>query len=378
MKVLLLKGHSRNDVLRVFVDRLSQAFLSIEAVAVDVINLPVFSSHKLNDVIELLSGYDAIISFNAIQADCSVEHNGQTDYLFNILKTKHICWMVDDIVYHLARLQAPNPNRITLCTSEQHIQTANALGLDGVWLQRLAAGDLCTEIKPHAARQYDVAIAVSWMGKPEKFWLHFESNIQQAIEDTLICLDHTIICNAFPIFSKKIRELNLCLTDKTLQYLLSEIHSYIRKRDRQAIIDRIIESGISVALIGSGWTDLCFKRSNVTTFDDVHYSEIGAIYQEARIVVNLNAENGACERVFDGIESGAMIFSDFSNALYQIFSHDNGVLFYQKHRSEESIQALLHILAQGKTETLARKAQVVVSNGQTWKHRATELYQLLK
>lgn len=378
MRLLLLKVKSRNDVLQVFIERLAGEFERIAGVEVTTIDLTLFSGYQLRDFTALFSGYEAVISFNAIHADLCVEIEGSNRYFFDLLKIRHVCWMVDDVVYHLARLQPPNPNRITLCTSEQHIQTAKSLGLDGIWLQSLVAGyNVSFVTKPHAERRYDVVIAASWMGEPKKFWLHFENNIQQAIEETLSCLENAIICNAFPLFSKKIQKLNLSLTDHTLQYMLSEIHSYIRKKDRRVMIDQIIHSGVSIALIGSGWTELCYRKSNVTIVEDLNYADVAEIYQDARVVVNLNAENGASERVFDGIANGAMVFSDFSNALYRIFSHDNGVLFYQKNRAEESIRSLVRLLMQGETQKLAHQAQQIVANGNMWKHRAEEIYHLL-
>jgi hypothetical protein len=377
MKILFLKGSSRNNVLRIFSDRLANEFSELDGVKVELIDMMPFVGTQVNNLIDLFSPYDVIISFNAIHADTLVTHGGKSDFLFNFLSAKHVCWMVDDVVYHLARLQSPNPNRITLCTSEQHIRTAQSLQFDGLFIQSLAGGTINIATKPHAERAFDVAIAASWMGNPESFWQGYESSLQQAIEETINCLEQAVICNAFPIFTKKLSLLNLMLTDKTLQFILSEIHSYIRKKDRIAIINQLIDSGVSVALIGSGWTASCYEKNNVTIFEDVHYTDIKQLYENAKVVVNLNAENGACERVFDGIESGAMIFSDFSNALYQIFSHDNGVLFYQKFKANESIQLLLGILERGETECLASKAQAVVVSGYTWKHKAIMLYQLL-
>lgn len=377
MKVLFLKGTSRNDVLRVFADRLAHEFSQKEGASSDLMEMSDFTHYRLDQLFDVFSQYDAIVSFNAIHADESVQLDGKTHYLFNMLPIKHICWMVDDVVYHLKRLRAHNLNRITLFTSDFHTQTAQSLGFDGVFQQKLSAGYVRQETKPHALRRYDVAIAASWMGHDTPFWLGYDPHLKAIIEETVLCLEQAVICNAYPLFTSKLKAMNLTLTTTALQYVLSEIHSYIRKKDRLIMIQKIVDTGMKVALIGTGWKVLFSTKANVSYVEDTNYAMISALYEEARVVVNLNAENGACERVFDGIESGAMIFSDFSNALYRMFSSDQGVLFYQKHQADESIKALTMTLAQQQTQVLAKKAQEIVAQGHTWKHRAEMLYELI-
>jgi hypothetical protein len=376
LKLLLLKAGSNNNVLRVFIDKLSHHLSLIDAVNATVLDL---LAHPKALTIAFCSQFDAVISFNAVGTNFTEVVKGQEVNVFNYLSLKHLCWMVDDPVYHFSRLLEPNPHRITLFTSELHIRTAEDFQFAGRFGQALGAGSIRQTVKAHALRTYDIAIAASWMGEPEPFWLDYEASLQNIVLSVIEQVKQSPICNAYPFLKAALFAEDLWLSETGLfEYVLTDIHSYMRKLDRLAIIRKLVDSGLSVALIGTGWKPIFSTKSNVTYFEDTNYSDIKKIYEDARVVVNLNAENGACERVFDGIESGAMIFSDFSNALYRAFSHDQGVMFYQKHKADESISGLLRIIEQNETQGFADQAQQVVLAGHTWQYRAQALYELLQ
>jgi spore maturation protein CgeB len=143
------------------------------------------------------------------------------------------------------------------------------------------------------------------------------------------------------------------------------------------MIDAIVNSGLRIALVGRGWQSYFGMRDNVTYFDAMTHREITKLYQDTKVVVNVNAVNGASERLFDAIDSGAMVYSEFSMMLYDMFGSGNGVLFHNINAQESSITLLTNIIKRNETESWALSAKESVRSAHTWKHRAIYLNQLV-
>jgi hypothetical protein len=380
MKLLFLQGESNNDVLGRFTQSLSSAFTQFGQADVFALtrDLPLVTqlSHLIGQLLD--NRYDAIVSFNALGADFWFPIDGKRMNVLALANIPHICWMVDDPIYHIERLAVPNPKRSVIFTSRQHTTLAQNFNFTGRFYQQLVSSSIQDEFVPHQDRRYDVAVAASWMGEPKPFWQNYPFRLQEITHKLLAVMASQAGYSAYlALVSLAEKEEFVFDSEQEMQTLLIDTHSYYRQLMRIQLIEDVIHSGLDVAVIGSGWEGRLGDYPNVSCLSSVSYEDILSYYQQARVVINLNAENGACERVFDGIASGAMIFSEFSHALHDIFSEENGVIFYDKNKRDDSIMMISNLIHHQQTESMSQKAQNILLNAHQWKNRAEFLCDLL-
>lgn len=379
MSILLLKPVSKNGVLS---DLTQQLFDQLKHVTrCDLFDESVQSLSKAAffNYIQRMSPR-AIISFNAAGAELElVMPNHERKNLFSLVPSLHIGWMVDHPVYHIPRLAPVNPKRLILFPTQDTISFAEDFKLSGTFSALPFAGsDNGLSGKDHCDRAFDVVVAASWMGYPEGFASVYSSPLKDVVAKTISMIHEKPFLDPYYILLDTLLENRLQSENKEfLAKLTKELYDYQRKINRINIIDSLVNSGLTVGIIGQGWNSYFGERNNVTYFDNIAHNEIMHLYQNAKVVVNVNAVNGASERLFDAIDAGAMVYSEFSMMLYDMFGSGNGVLFHNIHATESSIDLLKDIILNSETELWASSAKEKVLSAHTWKHRALFLNEVV-
>src|SRR5262249_29159253 len=118
--------------------------------------------------------------------------------------------------------------------------------------------------------------------------------------------------------------------DRDICNLLGQALTYVQQIDRINIVRALVDARLPLVICGTGWRDLLGDRDHVTYLDPVAFKDLSPLYAQAKVVINLNAANGACERAIDAAASGAAVVSDDSPDLADVFEPDQEIAFFDR------------------------------------------------
>lgn len=371
MKILILKGESSYEALRLMADRFALGLVG--KAQTEIIDLLTWSSEDLLKRFLRLD-YNLVVSFNATMTQALPLSNGDSSTpLLSLVPVPHICWMLDDLIYHFERLKVRNKFRIVLSSSAEHQDFLDTLDSDARHGLMLPGSDGDLFLSGHKNRTYDFLVAASWMGTPLKFWENFEDPLKSIISHAVERVDLGVSNTAYSALKYSMLDRGLsCATSSELITVLIEIDNYLRQKERIALIDAIARSGFKLGVVGSGWDHLK-QNPKVVIIPSVSSKELLHFYQDSRVVVNLNARNGGSERLFDGISQGATVLSPWSELIFDSFSDVQAVKLI-KYPLEDHIQEAIENLSDFRsTEEYASSGQNEIRAKHLWHHKAQQV-----
>ena len=157
------------------------------------------------------------------------------------------------------------------------------------------------------------------------------------------------------------------------------VYWYMRKLERINMVKALVESGLSVALIGGdSWKDVLPSSPKLTLLPACAHQAAVQWYREARSVVCTNGYNGASERVFDGMSAGALVVSEDAPHLAGTFAHGVEAFMYRPNQIQDRMGELTEVLRSGASQKWADCGQEAFLRGHTWLHRVQALNSVLE
>ncbi len=156
---------------------------------------------------------------------------------------------------------------------------------------------------------------------------------------------------------------------------------------REQVIRRLVESGLKITIIGSGWDVLeWINAENVTYLGRVSANDSLNYMLQSKIVLNTMTwfKDGSHERIFNGMLAGSVVVSDKSRYLEELFpdsefNDDNinkAIEFFDLRELDllpGYVQELL--LNEDLMQDIANRGFQVASESHTWNHRAQEIHE---
>ena len=222
------------------------------------------------------------------------------------------------------------------------------------------------------------------MGKPKKSWEnneglpteHFDKISQLLIEDEYMTLLQAV--------NQTLEDDNIIISQdffKKYSFMLPDVMTYARAFKRDKLIINLCESGLAIMIYGKNW-DILQKQ-----YDNLDYKGIGSsketnvLINRVKIVINNNTNftQGAHERVFTAVSSGAVVFSDRSTYYDKIFKDEESMLFYDINTIDTDINKIKKYLQDDKAlYNIALKAYTHYDKTQRWEHRVDDMLKLIK
>lgn len=375
MKVAVLQGLSENSVLTGFSEQLALAFADLghSTVKYDLRNEVKESAREI-----LQSSYDLIISFNAMLSGFQVDNNAEPTSLAKAVGSSFLAWFVDDTLYHANRILALPQEATILTPSKSHELFVRKLGNRSP-IHQLLAGTTINHDDYKSSfeeRDFDVLVAGSWMGAPEPFWEEIKDpSLSSLFEELARSLESSAIPN---VFESVLRELgNNGIKDVDLVELyphLIELHLYVRRWNRLSTVKKITKyTSLKIAVVGTGWETSLRGYDNVIHLDPVCHENIKKLYRTSRFIICPNTENGACERIFDALEVGAIPIAEKCKNLSENPSLGDFIIFHDAHSDADSEYLFEQVNNCRNYELIGRHAQAHVREHETWLNRAHEI-----
>jgi hypothetical protein len=329
---------------------------------------------------ELQAGrYDAVLSFSSFFGGVTLS-NGMS--LFDALGVKFVGWQLDHPIYSPHSLAGVLQGRCAIYSNPNHLRYAQAVKLPGRGMTMLPSGEPPrAPTKDYRAREWPVFVAATWNGEPQRLWEQLEDSsgkrLLQGIVDRLLADSEASLLDAFNETSAKLM-LGARLGDDAgfdaqMCSFLREPLTYVRNMDRINVIRSLVDAGLPVTICGAGWEAFLGERRHVTYVGEVKFEDIPALYGNSRVVLNLNAANGACERAVHAALAGAAVASDFSQPLNELFGGDEAIGFFNRAEPGSAVDAVGRLLDLGEGEAVARKGQEKVMQSGLWRRRAQQL-----
>ena len=258
-----------------------------------------------------------VFSFNSICAEP-----------ISLIKTnaKFIGWIVDYPVHHENRLNSNIKNNYVISCNNRHSTFVHRM-TKSKYLGDLKLGvninenyhDL--EIRD---RPFDICIAGSWMGQPEKKWLTSDEPVVKKIGND--SLDELIANDKQDVFSVLLKNfnrhnINLVENNSLMGTLIRLLIQYLRKYERIKMMKAAELSGLKVLIVGEGWSDY-ISGKNIFFHESVPFDKLNLIYLNSKTTVCFNSNNGGCERAIEALSVGSTVFS-FGGESIELLAKNN-------------------------------------------------------
>ena len=287
-----------------------------------------------NEIDSILKKFNIthVFSFNSICAEP-----------ISLIKTnaKFIGWIVDYPVHHENRLNSNIKNNYVISCNNRHSNFVHRM-TKSRYLGDLKLGvninenyhDL--EIRE---RPFDICIAGSWMGQPEKKWLTSDEPAVKKIGND--SLDELIANDKHDVFSVLLKNFNRhnidLIENKSLMgTLIRLLIQYLRKYERIKIMKAAELSGLKILVVGEGWSNY-ISGKNIFFHASVPFDKLNLIYLNSKSTVCFNSNNGGCERAIEALSVGSTVFSFGGESIELLVKNNQGFCIQNKSLSSNTL-----------------------------------------
>lgn len=384
MNIIILKGVSQYDALRVFADELEKGLksLSHRVTMVDMITEEGLIS--LNKAVS--KPFDFILNFNGI----FTEDPGFVEFI-NKENATVISIFVDHPHYQDRRVSTSIKRNIQTFVCESHLESANIIHNTGNnLLYFLPHGGIKSDFKLKRAdfikRKNKLLYIATCYDSPKQAPWDNTNNRQQALLSKAI---YDGLMEGFSYeesFRTSLKSIKLSPQNeqyKKLYRSMFNVYTYFRVKNRFKVIKTMLDNGIEIDCYGSGnWYEMFGMNKKFSYLGTLSIDETLQKMQEYKFTLNdvCFFPYGSHERTFNSMLNGSIIINHQSNYYKEIFNGDEGVFFNSNGLDEVVTTVKDLMLDQDKAFTIASKGYAAAQN-HTWKDRArqiVDIYELYK
>lgn len=377
--LLLLKGQSKYNVLRHFMDELA-AGLQANGCQVEIMDFQEESVDATNRRLEELSTNppDVVIAFNGIV----------NDEIRKYLDVPYIGYMVDHPIIHHGRYSAWGKKDYAICIDQTHAELIKSYykNIGNVFFLP-HGGSECSHFVPFSERELDVSFSGSYTSSQEYLQMLKDGlqPFEQKIAFILITRMQERNLTLEQALSGFLKENNLPVSDEEftllcLQYLW--VDYFIRAFYREELLRTLAANGIYVDIYGDKWEAFeCENKEYLRLHEPLDFKDSLEVLGNTKISLNSipSFKAGGHERLFSSMLCGAVCLTDPNAYLEEQFKDGEQILYYNRDRMQTAADQVLYYLEyQEEAEEISNKAHAAALEKHTWAMRAKELLEILK
>ena len=233
------------------------------------------------------------------------------------------------------------------------------------------------ETPPLGERPIRLVAALSWIGEPNVWWNEAKGTPAYALIEGVVAralADPEV--DLLAAFETTQADLGIELPiDRRVCKMIADIGLFVRQYDRCRLVQALAEADTPWVLCGSGWRGWLGERPHLVFADSLDYLDLAKLYRQARVVVNVNAANGASERVMMAMGAGAAVISDYNPYLADTLGHAIG--FYDRIKMS-SVADLVGALGCGEDAQNLASQGASVAQRHLWTSKAEEIITSLR
>lgn len=330
-KIVLIKGGSQYDVLRIFVDHLSDAFASL---GYEVAMVDLSKADFVEDLKSIKGAIKAFISLNGAGVTLMFKERS----LFDTLNVPLVSWFVDHPFYHWERLTHPINQRIVFFSNQNnydfYTKHLRKPAIVGQCLQ-LAGCQMNDEILPIQERPHDLVFFGSCLGtlKELEQRLDFGNKVlNDTVFETIEAAKFETQRELYQIFFENMEKIGLPpmeLSHEKIAFLVGEMDRYVRTFRRNHVLKSLKDYPITV--FGNGWEHFEHRNSNMILKPAMSFPEVLNMMGQSKVVLNImpNNRTGIHERVAYSMHQGAACLSEAIPGMLSDFEHEKNIFYFQ-------------------------------------------------
>lgn len=385
--ILVLKGQSRYNVLRVATDYMVEAFRK-RGYHTTVLDLTL--EEEINNILNITNEqYDLIFSIQALLFDTYLS-DGKTTFLSLFHNTPIFGHIVDHPIYHSARLKPDHGSNVFIgCIDKSHIKYINKYysGIQNV--DYLPHGGFETnKMIPYKDRSIDIYFPSSY-SKPENILLqiHDLPQVYQTITNIIIkkILENPLL-HLQDALEEYLSEINFTYSAEDftqLMNILSFADSYVRAYTRDNLIHHLIQNGLHITVSGAGW-DKCNEFSenlSIVSTEGLDIENVIEIMSNSKFVLNHvpTFQEGMHERIFTSMLCGAICITNDFPIIHEEFTDEENIILYSSSDLSELSHKIKQIInSPDRGKEIADRGYQIAEKSHTWGHNVDKILEIVR
>lgn len=337
----------------------------------------------------LLHGRDRITATFKDPPDLTLCYNGaardeEGNCLADLIRVPHIACLVDP-PYRYFNLTASQFTILT-CDDRFGCDFLKVTGFNNaVFMPHAVEKELCLE--PEQEKIYDVVMLASfidfekrrenWKRKfPEPLYKALEQALEISLKDETTSFLWTVQQLVHPYLWTNEHTFNANL----FYQIYEESESYLKGRNRVELINSIKDVPVHVfggsIDKGRNWSQYYKGNTQVIVHPEISYLDALEVIKKSKVLLNSNIKNkqGAHERIFSGMASGAAVVTNHTPYMDELFVGGEDLILFDCNFEyvNERVMELLSSESERKKMTASAKQKVLESH--TWDHRISQLF----
>lgn len=238
-------------------------------------------------------------------------------------------------------------------------------------------------------RPYDVVVSASSFsnGNPVRFWHEdiADKKFVRILDDVAdyLLVEPVSVAQGFKYVLNDRGLYDEVFMNAMLPYYF-KVFRYIKTVRRARSIELLVKNDICVDIFGDGWENVPVVRDNIGGCVQLHkgtsYQEALDLMAQAKIVFQDQAEfnNGAHDRVFSAMLSGAVVVSEYSSYLDKEFSNGKDIFMYNWKNGLTQVNIIKELVNdESKRVSAAVSAYGKVNERHRWINRAQSIVEVM-
>lgn len=327
----------------------------------------------------LAQDYDILLTYNRSGTD--IRDSDGVPVLSKI-SACNVAWLTEHPLCFHDKYLASQANRHFIFVNESHAAFAAHMSLQGSFSTSLFGSTVQVPGKQHRNRKFDVCVAAQWRGPAEAnaFWLRENKATQDFFRDVVDLHDHEPNRDTFMAYLTAATARGIDIQAGAGHAVaMRAVYWYMRKLERIRMVQALVDSGLSVALIGGdSWKSVLRPSPRLTLLPACTHQAVVQWYRDARSIVCTNGYNGASERVFDAMSAGALVVSEDAPHLVSALEPSGAAFFYRPNRLHDRVGELAELIRSGRSQEMADSGRRLLVEGHTWQQRVEALGKVLE